>query len=64
MALELTRVDKGNGYHLVGVALDATTIGQILVADELLDQEGYREMLDLHVAHHRGQIDARERGGQ
>lgn len=64
MARELSRVDQGNGFTVVHVVNDNTTIGQVVVPNDMLDQPGYDAMLAAHVAHHHDLIRRREQGGQ
>lgn len=64
MARELSRVDQGNGFTVVQVVNDNTTIGQVVVPTNMLDQPGYDAMLDVHVAQHHELLRRREAGGQ
>lgn len=60
MARELSRVDRGDGFHEVQVAVDNTTISRLVVPNTALDQPGYQEMLDAHGRYHDNLIRIRE----
>lgn len=64
MARELSRVDQGNGTTIVKVVLDNTTVGQLVVGNDMLDRPGYDQMLNLAVADHHDRIARRDAGGQ
>ena len=60
MARELWREDRGDGFHVVHVAVDNTTISNLVVPNAILDQPGYQEMMDAHGRYHDNLIRIRE----
>lgn len=50
MALELSRVDQGDGTTVVTVAVGATGQALMTVMTSVLDQPGYSDMLNAFVA--------------
>lgn len=60
MARELGRIDQGDGFHVVQVAVDNTTISNLVVPNEILDKPGYQEMLDAHGRYHDNLIRIRD----
>ena len=60
MARELGRQDRGDGFTVVQVAVDNTTISQLVIPNGILDQPGYLEMIDAHGRYHDNLIRIRE----
>ena len=60
MARELERIDQGNGFHVIRVAVDNTTISNLVVPNEILDQPGYQDMMDAHGRYHHNLLRIKE----
>lgn len=60
MAREMGRVDNGDGTHTVRVAVDYTTISNIVFLDDAVDGPGFQDAMDAHQRYHENLIRIRE----
>lgn len=60
MARELARKDNGDGTHTVQAAVDNTTISNLVILNDMLDQPGYLDALEAHQRYHDNLIRIRE----